>query len=224
MGVESIPGVVSIVETDYTKNGKWSNSDYEVILADGADAVIVRQNFATGKFFSDTCMSWAAVGKELGLPRVSPMAVEAAVRENWPNHARRLDERIAALIELEDAQLDTNTVSWTCGYNTRRIGSDVLLVDGELFTGESIPGKVVVLSAEHNGQGGRYASTKYTLEVTQGVEMEYLTEGGFPGEDCLEERGWTREGANWVPPQNASNPEEVEKGNIDLSALNGLSF
>lgn len=223
MGTKSIPGVVTFVQKDYHKNGKWSSTDYEVLLAEGVQAVVIRQDFNTANFFPDTCMSWSAVGKELGLMGVSPKAVEAAVRENWPNHARRLDERREALIELEESGVDTTTVEWTCSYHTRRIGQDVLLVDGELFKGKSIPGKMVVLSEIGNGQGGRYASTDYRLQVSEGVVLEYLTEGGFPGDDSLEERGWTREGSEWIPPQN-SEPKEKEsgEGNIDLSALNGL--
>jgi len=224
MGTNSIPGVAQVVETSYNKNGKWSSSTFQVILADGVDAVSVRQDFNTGKFFTDTCMSWAAVAKALKIEGVSPRAIEAAVREHWPKHAARFDERRNALIELEESDVNTRSITWEQGYHTRRIGSDVLLVDGELFKGETIPGKVVVLSSASNGQGGRYASTTYQLEVAEGTQLEYLTEGGFPGDDSLEERGWTFDGSTWQPPVNTSEPKEVEKneGNIDLSALDGL--
>lgn len=218
MGVQDVPRVVSFMEKDYQRDGKWSNTTYLVSLAKGVQASIVREDFNSGKFFPDTCMTWASVGKALGLEGVSPLAVEEAVRANWPRHAARFDLRRAAIQELE-SQAPSRSVVFRQRFHTNRIGRDVLLVDGELFLGESISGKVVVLSAEDNGQGGRYKVTTYTLEVAEGTTLEFLTEGGFPGDDSLEDRGWVRDGDNWIKPQT---PAGGGQG-IDLSALSLLN-
>jgi hypothetical protein len=45
---QNMPGIVAILRQKYTKDGKWSNTSYELLLKEGVIPVVVRQGWDSG--------------------------------------------------------------------------------------------------------------------------------------------------------------------------------
>jgi len=100
----SVPRLVAVTGQKYVKDGKWSNTTYALVLADGVRMIQGKAGFDSG-LMSDgvaaatgrPCESWgdlaAAMGADLS-------AVDAWLRLAGPRSARTLDERAAALAAL----------------------------------------------------------------------------------------------------------------------------
>jgi len=100
----SIPKVVAVTGQKYTKDGKWSNTTYALVLADGVRMIQGKAGFASG-LLSDgvaaatglPCESWGDLAAAMGADLA---AVDAWLRLAAPRSARTLDERAAALAAL----------------------------------------------------------------------------------------------------------------------------
>ena len=129
---ETIPGIVVVRGTDYSKNGKWSHTTFRLELAQGVRAISGRDGWETGKFveglrsaasFGSPVDTWADVANALGVS--VPSAMEF-LRSWRPKAAAALDEVDAALTALDEAAdeaeavQDTETVVVSFGSPTRR--------------------------------------------------------------------------------------------------------
>jgi hypothetical protein len=110
----NIAGFCAIAREKFTKNGNFSNTTFDLILAPG-----VRPLYFLSPLhgtWCDTLGSWAEVAQELGLP------VEVAqqiIREEYPPTASRLDEVEKFVASLgQDAEVEKVVV--TFGSPTRR--------------------------------------------------------------------------------------------------------
>jgi len=73
----NVPQVVVVRGTDYQKAGKWSNTIFRLILADGVREVAGRDGWETGRFAEGlgkavgrpTPDTWQEVADALGVPR-----------------------------------------------------------------------------------------------------------------------------------------------------------
>jgi hypothetical protein len=119
---KSIPGVCQSTQTDFTKNGKWSNSDFEILHHDTTAFVSWRQDWDTGKTWPQA--SWDEAYRFLATqaPALKPGLFDSFVRQHWPKTAARFDEVASAEVEFNkhvqpsgEAGLDGTTGSgpWT---------------------------------------------------------------------------------------------------------------
>jgi len=126
---QSLPNSVAVLGTEYTKNGKWSETTYSLALFPGVRAIPGRDGWETGTFAEGLAsatdkptQTWADVGEALGV------SVPAAMRwlKEWrPRAAEKLDEveaRLAALDEAAEAANAATTVDVTVSFGapTRR--------------------------------------------------------------------------------------------------------
>jgi hypothetical protein len=196
---ENIPGVMVVRGTDYTKNGKWSQTTYRLELADGFRHISGRDGWETGRFVEglrsavggSAIDTWADVANALG---VSVPAAMTFLRSWRPEAAEALDKVDEALSELDDAAVaadaesDTQTVVVSFGSPTRRAradgfwtnpkaipgGGELRLIDAEKgWTLENVAVHGItgkVLSTTHaSGHGGGYVSV--TVAVLPGTEV-----------------------------------------------------
>lgn len=86
-----IPGVVKVLGSDFTKNGKWSNSTFRCISPAGTVQVSWDQDWDTGETFPQD--SWEAAYGWLveRAPHASRESFEAVVREKFSQAADKFD-------------------------------------------------------------------------------------------------------------------------------------
>jgi len=110
-----LPGFCVITANKYTKNGKWSNTVYNLELAPGVRTLyFVSPMHGT---WGDTMQSWGEVSENLGL------LVEVAksiIQEEFPRTAERLNRVEKFSIELEEKNITTETVVVSFGSPTNR--------------------------------------------------------------------------------------------------------
>jgi hypothetical protein len=112
---ENIPGFAAIAAEVFEKRGKFSNTDYLLILAPG-----VRPLYFLSPLhgvWGDDLASWGEVAQALGLP------VEVAqkiIRAEYARTAERLDKLEAFASEIEAQGATTETVIVSFGAPTRR--------------------------------------------------------------------------------------------------------
>jgi hypothetical protein len=97
---DSIPGVCSAVVADYTKDGKWSNSTFEITHHDTTIVVSFMDDWGTGKAFPQ--VSWEAGFFWLAVkaPMLSKELFEGFIRESFPKTAAAWDESRVAEAEF----------------------------------------------------------------------------------------------------------------------------
>jgi len=105
---ETLPGIVVVKGSDYTKQGKWSHHTYRLNLAEGVRHIAGQSGWETGRFVEGlgsavgcpTPDTWAEVAQAMGISVPSAMDF---LRSWRPKAAEKLDEVEAALMDLEDA-------------------------------------------------------------------------------------------------------------------------
>jgi len=106
---ENIPGYCAIVTAQYEKNGKWSNTTYQLDLAPG-----VRPLYFLSPMhgtWGDDLGSWGEVAETLGLP---VDVAQAIIRAEYPKTAERLDklEDFALAVEAQGNATETVVISF----------------------------------------------------------------------------------------------------------------
>jgi|GEM_PF-2218288 hypothetical protein len=95
-----ISGVCGSTELNYTKNGKWSSSTFEVLHRDSTSFVGWSEDWSTGQAFPqaswDAGFAWLA-GRA---PGVSLAGFDKFIRERFPKTAERWDDRRRAESEF----------------------------------------------------------------------------------------------------------------------------
>lgn len=124
---ESIPGLVAVVGTSRSKNGKWSATTYRLELAGGVRAIGGLDGWETGRFaeglraaasFQRPIDRWLDVAEALGTSVTEAMRFLRAWR---PRAAEALDAVDAALEAVEnEGDCDVATFSASFGSPTRR--------------------------------------------------------------------------------------------------------
>ncbi len=96
----SISGVCRSDITGYTKNGKWSNSDYAILHADTTVFVSWSQNWGTGQSWPQ--LSWKAGWAWLAekASALTEEGFEKFIRACYPTTAKRWDEQKASESEF----------------------------------------------------------------------------------------------------------------------------
>jgi hypothetical protein len=110
----NIDGFCAITREVFKKNGKWSNTTFDLLLAPG-----VRPLYFLSPLhgtWGDNLGSWAEVAQELGLP---VEAAKAIVREEYPSTASRLDE-VEKFVASLGQEAEVEKVVVTFGSPTRR--------------------------------------------------------------------------------------------------------
>lgn len=99
---KSIPGIVSMVRADFTKNGKWSHNTWTVDHAHGVSCATISQDWETGKWLNS--LTWKSAIEEfkdktriLGLANWTPvetpdLTITRFIRATWPKIATELDK------------------------------------------------------------------------------------------------------------------------------------
>lgn len=136
---ETIPGVVAVRGTQYTKEGKWSHTTYSLELANGIRHIAGRDGWETGRFVEGLGVQndiWPEVASKLGVS--VPSAMEFL--KSWrPKAAAKLDEVEQQLVALEEAsaQQETDSVIVTVSFGSP---SNRAIREGYWESPKSIPG------------------------------------------------------------------------------------
>lgn len=93
---QNLPGLCVISTHKYTKDGKWSNTTYTLLLAPGVQAIEFLSPL-NGTWGQDIA-SWQQACERLGLPLVECQRV---VRQEYPRTAQKLDEIEAFAASIE---------------------------------------------------------------------------------------------------------------------------
>lgn len=106
---ENLPGWYAVVTAKYTKNGKWSNTQYQLDLAPG-----VRPLYFLSPMhgtWGDNLGSWGEVAETLGLP---VDIAQKLIRSEYKGTAERLDklEEFALAVEAQGNETETVVISF----------------------------------------------------------------------------------------------------------------
>ena len=104
---DNLPGCVTIATEKFTKNGKWSNTDYLLHLSPGFRALSFLSPLHG--VWGDDLGSWAEVATKLQLPL--PLAQEI-IRHEYPKTAARLDAVEVFAAEVGKTALENVVVSF----------------------------------------------------------------------------------------------------------------
>jgi hypothetical protein len=106
---QAIDGYCAIGSSSYTKDGKWSRTQYTLLLAPGVRPLYFLS--ALHGIWGDWFASWGEVATDLGLP---VEAAQAIVRAEYARTADRLDEidRFALAVEAQGAQTEMVIISF----------------------------------------------------------------------------------------------------------------
>lgn len=141
---KNIPGFVAVVTAVYEKNGKWSNTTYELDLVPGVRPLYFASPLHGS--WGDNLPSWGAVAEKLQLP---VEVAQGIIRCEYPGTAKRLDALEAFAIENEAASRDTETVIISFGSPTNRMISEGWWDEPKV--GHTTDGRTVTV---HPVQGG----------------------------------------------------------------------
>lgn len=150
---EDIPGVCTVLSSSYTKNGKWSNTTYQLSYNPEYSPKELRQSWDMGRFVDDVT-SIQTMAAALQCEEVQEEVLVAFIQEHlsgaWDNYQR---------LQVANAE----TAGWT-----EESFSGVLLISGERWNGESQEG-VIKAMPEGGGRG-------YLVRIAPGVEYRITTE------------------------------------------------
>ena len=106
---ENIPGFCAVCAAQFSKNGKWSNTNYTLALAPGVRAIELVSPLHG--VWGDDLPSWGAAAERLGLPIE---VTQAIVREEYPTTAQRWDalEEFAFAVEANGATTEVVVISF----------------------------------------------------------------------------------------------------------------
>lgn len=105
----NIPGFCAIVTQSHEKNGKWSNTTYQLDLAPGVRPLhFVSPMHGT---WGDNLGSWGEVAEKLGLP---VDVAQSLIRAEYKRTAERLDklEEFALAVEAQGNETETVVISF----------------------------------------------------------------------------------------------------------------
>lgn len=111
----NISGFCAIATSQYEKNGKWSNTTYQLELVPG-----VRPLYFVSPMhgiWGDNLGSWGEVAKNLGLP---VNVAQTIIRAEYKDTAERLDKLEAFALAVEAQGNETETVIISFGSPTNR--------------------------------------------------------------------------------------------------------
>jgi hypothetical protein len=97
---KDIPGTVKILNEKFEKNGKWSNTTYYCLSADGTAVISWKQDWENGLFWPQSSWQEAIEWVRSQAPLASPASVERLIREEWPKAAQKFDENAAAFSQM----------------------------------------------------------------------------------------------------------------------------
>lgn len=99
---QSVPGLVAVRSSKYEKNGKWSNTDYILVLSPGAWHHIESQSWEEGEFFHGCASPSDAVTRLRKSGYVgADDTMLAFLGEKFPKTMERLRETAASLKSVE---------------------------------------------------------------------------------------------------------------------------
>lgn len=172
-----IPGVVAVEHAASHRAGKWSNTDYTLVLRDGARWLAGRNGWESGTFLEGLesasgkkIVTWIDCAESLG---VSIIEAQRWIRAERPKSASKLDEIEASIAAVDDAAAEADSeasvVEISFGSPTNRMMAagywdwPVLVLDdagveiGKIAPDRSAPsgwtvasGNVALLSAERS--------------------------------------------------------------------------
>jgi len=108
-GENQVPGWYAVVTAQYTKSGKWSNTQYKLDLAPGVRPL----NFLSPMHgtWGDNLGSWGEVAQNVGLP---VDVAQKLIRSEYKGTAERLDklEEFALAVEAQGNETETVVISF----------------------------------------------------------------------------------------------------------------
>ena len=211
----SIEGVCVIVGTPaYNKNGKWSSTSYTIVLADGIKSSSITQSWDSGRYV-DNHTTVQGMAKDLGLEGLSMKGVERFVKAHlhntWLRHEEHNAKMEALEVAAEEAGAEIITYEYCRSCSAKRVGDNMLLVDGEVFKGVDTNNVKVISKIHHSGYRG--GSTEYKLEILSTCLVEELPEHSpyDPSDDSLESRGYVQGDNGWERPSVSTKKEELSE-------------
>lgn len=114
---QNIPGICVITAQKYTKNGKWSSTEWTLDLAPGIRPIHLLSPLH--RTWGDHFTSWGAAAEHLGLPIE---VVQALVKTEYPETAERLNkvEEFALANEAKGETTETVVISFGSPTNRQR--------------------------------------------------------------------------------------------------------
>lgn len=162
----AIAGVCAIAGESFHKNGKWSNTTYQLELAPGVRPIQMLSPLH-GTWGSQY-PTWHELAAHLGLPL---QVAQEIVRAEYASTATRLDEMEAFMASQTG---ETEAVECLLSYGDND-PLPTLVKEGEehVFKGESIPGVVQVVRDESVRHGyRRYRRWSYWVALAPGVTVK----------------------------------------------------
>lgn len=180
-----MPGKCIIEKSSSTKNGKWSYTYYELLLAPGYKFGEKRQDWDSGMYVNDL-KSIKTVAADLELEGVFDEAVERFLWCDMPHTFERyydFQEKRESIFESTgcDSMID---FVYDHSDGTRKQGFKYLLIDGEVWHKHMnpMPEKVIIED---------WTSKVYKLKIASNCDIETLYEWNY-GDDSMEKRGYKR--------------------------------
>ena len=176
----NIPGTVAVGATHYEKNGKWSNTTYELVLADNATPCnMVAPMHGRVWPDNDRWTAYERFSKEYGIA-VSFEAFDVALLRDYPRaHVRMVEgeKALESLTPTGDSEMVSISTRQSCRRNPH---SDVRVkspdgrewvVAHEAPVSTSVEGIFRVVDVKHT-PGYRGGVTTLTFAVASGVSVE----------------------------------------------------
>lgn len=152
-----------VTEESYDKNGKWSSTTYDFLLAAGYKMSVIRQDFSSGKYVNKFD-SIEVMGDELRLIGCYPAAIQRYLMHSlhgaWYSYCE-LQEKLD-LIADQGVQ-DTIEYVFNHARGTRRQGMRCLFINGAMWDFTEMPGVIIKNQTHFSGMGG--GTTRYELII-----------------------------------------------------------
>jgi hypothetical protein len=97
---ESLPKVCAVAVISRSKNGKWSNSTYEITHSEATTVVAWMEDFETGQTFPQASWATGYLWFKVQAPAASIANFDSYVRANYPKTAVRWDSAAAGEVEF----------------------------------------------------------------------------------------------------------------------------
>lgn len=101
---KSIPGVVRVINTEYTRSGKWSKHTYQVDVAEPNVLYVWNENWGSGGYITQGTWQDAisSIRKDMikDIEGITDDMITSFVRANMPKTSARLDKAEAELSDL----------------------------------------------------------------------------------------------------------------------------